>query len=48
VKLPDAKERLGNVGFEIVGSTPDEFAKLIRDEIPKWTKVVREGGIRGE
>ena len=48
VHLPDAKERLANVGFEIVGSTPEEFAKLIRDEIPKWNKVVREGAIRGE
>jgi tripartite-type tricarboxylate transporter receptor subunit TctC len=48
MKLPESKERLGNVGFEIVASTPEEFAKLIRDEIPKWTKVVREGGIRGE
>jgi tripartite-type tricarboxylate transporter receptor subunit TctC len=48
LKLPDAKERLANVGFEIVGSTPEEFAKLIRDEIPKWNKVVRDGAIRGE
>jgi tripartite-type tricarboxylate transporter receptor subunit TctC len=48
VKLPDAKERLANVGFEIVGSSPEEFSKLIRDEIPKWTKIVREGAIRGE
>jgi tripartite-type tricarboxylate transporter receptor subunit TctC len=48
MKLPEAKERLGSVGFEIVASSPEEFANLIRDEIPKWTKVVREGGIRGE
>ena len=48
MKLPEAKERMANVGFEIVGSTPDEFAKLIRDEIPKWTKIVREAGIRAE
>lgn len=48
IKLPDVKERLANVGFEIVGSSPDEFAKLIREEIPKWTKVVREAGIRAE
>lgn len=47
-KLPDTKERLGAVGFEIVGSTPEAFAKLIREEIVKWTKVVRESGIRGE
>ena len=48
MKLPEAKERLSNVGFEIVASTPDQFAQLIRDEIPKWNKVVREAGIRGE
>jgi tripartite-type tricarboxylate transporter receptor subunit TctC len=48
VKLPDARERLANVGFEVVGGSPDDFAKLIREEIPKWTKVVREAGIRAE
>ncbi len=48
MKLPEAKERMANVGFEIVGSTPEEFAKLIHEEIPKWTKIVREAGIRAE
>ena len=48
IRLPESKERLAGVGFEIVGSTPEEFAQLIRDEIPKWTKVVREAGIRAE
>jgi tripartite-type tricarboxylate transporter receptor subunit TctC len=48
MKLPEAKERMANVGFEIVGSTPAEFAKLIREEIPKWTKLVREANIRAE
>jgi tripartite-type tricarboxylate transporter receptor subunit TctC len=48
MKLPEARERMASVGFEIVGSTPAEFARLIREEIPKWTKVVREAGIRAE
>ena len=48
MKLPEAKERMASVGFEIVGSTPAEFARLIREEIPKWTKIVREAGIRAE
>ena len=48
MKLPESRERMANVGFEIVASTPAEFAKLIREEIPKWTKVVREAGIRAE
>jgi tripartite-type tricarboxylate transporter receptor subunit TctC len=36
---------MADVGFEIVGSSPDEFARLIREEIPKWTKEVKETGI---
>ena len=48
MQLPESKERMAGVGFEIVGSTPAEFAQLIRTEIPKWTKIVREAGIRAE
>ena len=48
MKLPESKERMANVGFEIVASTPAEFATLIREEIPKWTRLVREAGIRAE
>ena len=48
MQLPESKERMAGVGFEIVGSTPAEFARLIREEIPKWTKIVREAGIRAE
>ncbi len=46
--LPDVKERLNNVGFELVGSTPDEFAAFIKSEITKWTKVVRAAKISAE
>ena len=46
--LAEAQERFATVGFEIVGSTPEEFAKLIREDIPRWTKIVREANIRAE
>ena len=46
--LPDVKERLNNVGFELVGSTPDEFAAFIKSEIAKWTRVVRDAHISAE
>ena len=48
MKLPEANERMANVGFEVIASTPSEFAQLIRTEIPKWTKIVRDGKIRAE
>jgi tripartite-type tricarboxylate transporter receptor subunit TctC len=46
--LPDVRQRLEGVGFEIVGSTPDEFAAYIRSEIAKWAKVVAASGIKVE
>ena len=46
--LPEVKERLGNLGFEIVGSTPDEFAAYLKSEIGKWEKVVKASGAKPE
>jgi tripartite-type tricarboxylate transporter receptor subunit TctC len=33
---------------EVVAGTPAEFAKLIADDVAKWTPVIREGNIRAE
>ena len=46
--LPDVRQRLESVGFEIVGGTPDEFAAYIRSEIAKWAKVVQASGVKLE
>ena len=45
VKSPDIAERAAAMGNEPVGSTPAEFDKFIRDEIPKWAKVIRDAKI---
>ena len=42
---PEIKRRLAAVGFEAVGSTPAEFDALVKTEIAKWAKVVRDAGI---
>jgi tripartite-type tricarboxylate transporter receptor subunit TctC len=34
-------------GMALTGS-PADFAKLIADETDKWTKVIREAGIKAE
>jgi len=44
--LPEVKERLGSLGFEIVGSTPEQFAVYIKSEIGKWAKVVKASGAK--
>jgi tripartite-type tricarboxylate transporter receptor subunit TctC len=46
VALPDVKERLFNAGFEIVTSTPEEFAAFTRNEIQKWGKIVKAAGLK--
>jgi tripartite-type tricarboxylate transporter receptor subunit TctC len=48
LKMPDVKERLENVGFELVGGTPDEFGAYIQSEIKKWAKVVKASGVKAE
>jgi tripartite-type tricarboxylate transporter receptor subunit TctC len=46
--LPDAKQRLENLGYVIVASPPDVFAAYIKTEIIKWAKVVKASGARAE
>ena len=48
VAEPEMKERLAAVGFEAIGSTPEEFAVRIRSEIAKWAKVIRDGNIKSQ
>jgi tripartite-type tricarboxylate transporter receptor subunit TctC len=48
LKLPDVKERLEYVGFEIVGSTPAAFGSYIKSEITKWAPVVKAAGVKPE
>jgi tripartite-type tricarboxylate transporter receptor subunit TctC len=43
---PDMKERLAALGFDPIGSTPDQFAARIKSELATWTKVIRDAGIK--
>jgi tripartite-type tricarboxylate transporter receptor subunit TctC len=45
---PDAKERIGGLGFDIIASTPEQFAAQIKVEIEKWGKVIRAAGIKAD
>jgi tripartite-type tricarboxylate transporter receptor subunit TctC len=43
---PDVKSRIEGLGFEVIGSSPAEFAAQIKVEVEKWTKVVKAAGIK--
>ena len=43
---PEMKQRLAEQGAEAVGSTPEAFGKLLREEVARWTEVVGAAGIK--
>ena len=45
LKMPDVAAKLEGLGAIIVGSTPEEFDKYVKDEIAKWGKVARDNNI---
>jgi tripartite-type tricarboxylate transporter receptor subunit TctC len=45
LNMPDVAEKLRALGAIIVGSTPEEFDKYVKDEITKWGKVARDNNI---
>ncbi len=42
----DLRQRMLGHGFEPMGNTPQQFAQLIRLELPKWAKVVQSSGAK--
>ena len=48
IALPDMKSRLGELGYDPVASTPEEFATRIKVEIENWAKVIRAANIKAE
>jgi tripartite-type tricarboxylate transporter receptor subunit TctC len=48
VRKPEVKERFANAGVEPVGTTPQEFAAVIKADIARMTILIKSSGIRAE
>ena len=48
VAAPDVRRRLEMEGAIAVGNSPEEFAKFVQSEIPRWAKVVKFSGAVSE
>jgi tripartite-type tricarboxylate transporter receptor subunit TctC len=48
LKMQDVRDRLGALGFELVGSTPEYYGNYIKTETKKWAKVVKASGAKPE
>jgi tripartite-type tricarboxylate transporter receptor subunit TctC len=46
LNVPDVRRRISQEGADPVGSTPDAFATRVKNEITKWTKVIKTSGIQ--
>jgi len=47
-KLPDVRDRLTALGFDVIGGTPEAFSAVIRDNNARLGKVIRDAGIKAE
>jgi tripartite-type tricarboxylate transporter receptor subunit TctC len=46
IALPDMHERFVAQGIDLLSSTPEQFGALIKSEVVKWRKVVRDAGAK--
>ena len=48
LSTPDIRDRFVALGAEPIPSTPEEFANLMKAELPRWAKIVKDSGARLE
>ena len=46
VAAPEMKEKLAQLGLDTTSDPPDAFGAIIRSDIAKWAKVIKEAGIK--
>jgi tripartite-type tricarboxylate transporter receptor subunit TctC len=44
----EIRAKLDSLGLEEIGNSPDEFTAVIKSEIPKWTNVIKNAGIKAD
>jgi tripartite-type tricarboxylate transporter receptor subunit TctC len=43
---PDVRRKMNDLGLDVIGGTPAEFAAAIERETPRWARVIRQAGIK--
>jgi len=43
---PEVRDKFGVLGMEVVGNTPEQFADVIKAEIPVWAKIIKQSGAK--
>jgi tripartite-type tricarboxylate transporter receptor subunit TctC len=43
---PNIRKRFEGIGLDLIGNSPQDFANTIRSEVPRWTKFIRQLGLK--
>ena len=46
LKDPELKKKLDAQGADVLGGTPEQFSKLIHDDIGRWGQIVKDSGAK--
>jgi len=45
---PQVRERFASLGVQPVGDTPEQFGAAIREDLARWSKVIKSAGVKVE
>ena len=48
VQMPEVRQKLEAMQFEIVAGSPEQFAQWMQTEIPRWGQVIKETGAKAD
>jgi len=48
LRSPEIRERMTQIGFDVVAGSPEEFGAFMKAEVERWTRVVDKGAIKAE
>ena len=43
---PDVRKKMNDLGLDVIGGTPGEFAAAIERETPRWARLIKQAGIK--
>jgi tripartite-type tricarboxylate transporter receptor subunit TctC len=48
LQQPEIRERLAGLGSDVAGHSGEVFARMVREDVARWAKVVKSAGIKVE
>jgi tripartite-type tricarboxylate transporter receptor subunit TctC len=48
VQMPDVKEKIEKLGNDAMGTTPEEFASVLKKDRERWTPIIKASGFKAD